>query len=515
MFAAGRKEMQLMDQYTMDVIGLPGVVLMENAGAKVAEEVIASSSCKNTRVIVLAGAGNNGGDGFVIARKLHDSGYDCMVCLIADPVKIKGDAKIHFEVYKKRELPLWYFYENSSQQLQHILSEADVIVDAMLGTGLSCPAREPFTEVILLVNGLKSKIIISVDIPSGVNSDTGEVVGTAVKASKTVSFVYPKKGFFLQDGPKYIGEWKTVDISVPPFIVEELNLQMPKVNTDSLVKEFIPKRSIDGHKGTFGHVLVLGGSRPYVGAPLFTAKSSLLSGAGLVTLAVPECIYPLAAPQIPEALFLPLSEKDGHFSVSSLVEISSKLQEIDVVAVGPGLSRFPGGEKWLGGLFHSLTGQPIVVDADALYLSRNLLEMIRAYNGEVIFTPHPGEMAGLLHMTVAEVESDRIGVASSFAKQFGVYLLLKGHRSIIASPTGEIFINPVGNDSLGKGGSGDVLTGLIASFVAQGASPLNAMIAGSYLHAKAGEEKATTLSHYGVTPPDIIDGVREQLNLMT
>ncbi|RST73053.1 NAD(P)H-hydrate dehydratase [Siminovitchia acidinfaciens] len=184
------------------------------------------------------------------------------------------------------------------------------------------------------------------------------------------------------------------------------------------------------------------------------------------------------------------------------------------MAVGPGMGRFPEGEKWLERLFYSLTGQPIIVDADALYLSRNILEMIRTYSGDVIFTPHPGEMAGLLNMTVSEVESDRIEVASSFAKKYDIYLLLKGHRSIIASPDGEIFINPAGNDSLGKGGSGDVLTGLIASFVAQGATPLNAMVAGTYLHAKAGEEKSNLLSNYGVTPPDLIDGLREQLNII-
>ncbi|RST73054.1 NAD(P)H-hydrate epimerase [Siminovitchia acidinfaciens] len=321
MFAAGRKEMQLMDQYTMDVIGLPGVVLMENAGTKIAEEVIASSPCENPRIIVLAGAGNNGGDGFVIARKLYDSGYDCVVCFIADPNKMKGDAKVHFDVYNKRGLPIWYFHNNSSRKLHNLLSEADIIVDAMLGTGVNGPLREPVSEIISFVNRLKSKIIMSVDIPSGLNSDTGKAVGMAVKASKTVSFVYPKKGFFLLDGPKYIGEWKAVDISVPTSIVENLDLQMPKVITEPLVKDVIPKRPIDGHKGTFGHVLVLGGSRPYVGAPLFTAKSSLLSGAGLVTLAVPESIYPMAASQMPQALFFPLPEKNGQFSEHSLDEI--------------------------------------------------------------------------------------------------------------------------------------------------------------------------------------------------
>lgn len=513
MYAAGRNEIEQMDQYTINTIGLPGAVLMENAGAKVALEIMGEFPCQRTKIIVFAGPGNNGGDGFVISRRLQDSGYDCLLYLAAAPDRIKGDAKIHFDVYRNRELPIMHYDDDSFRKIPQLIEEADVVVDALLGTGVNGPVREPFIQLISMINHYeKSKKIISVDIPSGVNSDTGKVDGLAVKATKTITFVYPKKGFFLQDGPNYIGDWKAVDISVPPSIVSDISLNMPTVITDPMVQDKIPKRPIDGHKGTFGHVLVLGGSRPYVGAPIFTAKSSLLSGTGLVTMAVPENIYPLAAAQLPEALYYPLAETDGHFSEGSLDELSTRFQEYDVVAVGPGMNRFREGEKWMEKLFRSLTGQTIVVDADALYLSRNLLEPIRKYGGEVIFTPHPGEMGALLNITAAEVEGNRLEIASAFAKKNDLYLLLKGHRSIIASPLGEVFINPAGHDALGKGGSGDVLTGLIASFAAQGAKPLDAMIAASYLHARAGEEKAKTLSHYGVIAPDLIDGVRELLN---
>ncbi|WP_051590966.1 NAD(P)H-hydrate dehydratase [Bacillus sp. UNC438CL73TsuS30] len=197
---------------------------------------------------------------------------------------------------------------------------------------------------------------------------------------------------------------------------------------------------------------------------------------------------------------------------SSVEELQPRLGQFDSIAIGPGISRFSGGEEWVKNIIGGLTGQPIVVDADALYLLRNELEFVRDYNGDVIFTPHPGEMASLLNSSVKEVEANRVGVAKSFAKLFNVFLLLKGHRTVIASPDGEIYINPYGHDALGKGGSGDVLTGLIASFLAQGATPIAAMIAASYFHAKAGEEKAKTLSHYGVMPFDIVDGVRELLN---
>ncbi|ULT54748.1 NAD(P)H-hydrate dehydratase [Neobacillus drentensis] len=515
MLVAGQKEMQQMDHYTIEKIGLPGVVLMENAGGRVAEEIVASSTHVNPRVVILAGGGNNGGDGFVIARRLYDLGFDLLLCLVVPPERIKGDAKVHLDVYHNRQLPILYLHESPLERVESEINQADVIVDALLGTGVSGPVREPFGSVISMVNKhAGKKIIISVDIPSGVNSDSGKVEGTAVKATKTITFVFPKRGFFLQDGPKFVGEWKAVDISVPPSIVEELGLEMPQVITKELVNHSVPLRPKHGHKGTFGHVLVVGGSKFYVGAPIFSAKAALNSGAGLVTLAVPESIYPMAAAQNPESLFLPLADEEGHFSAEAIDHLSTILHQFKSVAIGPGISRFPGGEAWMKSLMSLLTKQPIVVDADALYLLRDELDMVRDYKGNVIFTPHPGEMARLLNKTVKEVEEDRIGIAKTFAQDYGVFLLLKGHRSVIATPDGDVFINPHGNDALGKGGSGDVLTGMIASFLAQGATPVKALVTASYLHARAGEEKAAALSSYGVGPLDLVDGIREQLRVL-
>lgn len=516
MFAAGQKEMQQMDQYTMEQLGLPGVVLMENAGAKVVEEIVSCSPCEHPKVVVLAGGGNNGGDGFVIARRLFDKGLNPLLCLMVNPKRLKGDAKIHFQVYLNRGLPIFYLQENAIEAFQSELEKADIIIDAILGTGVNGPVRPPLDLVISLVNEYKGKkLVISVDIPSGVSSDTGKVAGHAIKADKTISFVFPKKGFFLQDGPEYVGDWKAVDISVPHSIVMDLGLDLPRIITKKLVKNYLPERPQHGHKGTFGHVLVLGGSRHFVGAPIFTAKAALNSGAGLVTLAVPESIYPLAAGQNPESLFLPLPEVDGHFARAGLQELAARLRQFNSIAVGPGMGRFPDGEEWLKTFIGLLTNQPLVVDADALYLLRDELDLVRQYKGNVIFTPHPGEMARLINRTVREVEADRLGIAKTFAMEYSVYLLLKGHRSIIATPDGEIYINPFGHDALGKGGSGDVLTGLITSFLAQGTAPLKALAAASYLHARTGEAKAKVLSHYGVTPLDVIEGVREQLNLIS
>ncbi|SEM93640.1 NAD(P)H-hydrate epimerase [Mesobacillus persicus] len=517
MFTAGQTDMQQMDRYTMDKLGLPGVVLMENAGARIVEEILTCSPGKKAKVVILAGGGNNGGDGFVIARRLVDLGWEPYLWLLVEPEKLKGDAKCQFDVYLNRGLPL--FNLGDLEDLPKHLIEAEIIVDAILGTGVKGvkgAVREPFKSVIRMVNELQHQpTVISVDIPSGVNSDDGKVIEeTAIKATKTVTFVFPKKGFFLQDGPKFIGEWKAVDISVPPSIVDNLHLQLPQIITESLVKKSIPKRPPYGHKGTFGHALVIGGSGSYVGAPIFTAKAALNSGAGLVTLCVPENIYPMAATQLPEALFLPLSETNGHFSKDAVAEFAPRIQQFDSIALGPGMGRFADGEQWVRELIGTLTDQPLVVDADALYLLRNDLEMIRGYEGPVIFTPHPGEMASLINKTVKEVEENRLETARKFAQDYHVLLLLKGHRSIIATPEGDIFINPHGNDALGKGGSGDVLTGLIASFLAQGALPVQAVLAASFLHARSGENCAEVLSNYGVMPVDIIDGVKNLLNLL-
>ncbi|MDQ1002315.1 hydroxyethylthiazole kinase-like uncharacterized protein yjeF [Neobacillus niacini] len=513
MFAAGQKEMQKMDQYTIEKIGLPGVVLMENAGARLVEEILKSTTSSNPKVIVLAGGGNNGGDGFVIARRLFDHGLHPKLWLLADPERIKGDAKLHLDIYLNRGLPLIQLQKNNMNTLQVELCQADIIIDAILGTGVNGPVREPLKDVISLVNTYEGKkIIISVDIPSGVSSNTGKVEGEAIKASKTITFVFPKKGFFLNEGPQHIGEWKAVDISVPPTIVKDLELDLPKIITEHRAKAAIPIRSKHGHKGTFGHVLILGGSRQYVGAPIFSAKSALHSGAGLATLAIPETIYPMAAAQNPESLLLPLSAEDGHFAEGAIDELGPLLHQFDCVAVGPGISIFPNGEEWMNALFSNLTNHPVVIDADALYLIRNQMDMLKNYKGQVIMTPHPGEMSKLLNISVKEVEENRLEIARQFAKEHSIYLLLKGHRSVIAAPSGELYINPHGHDALGKGGSGDVLTGLIASFLAQGAPPLNALISASYLHARAGEEKAKELSRYGVMPFDIIDGVKRLLN---
>lgn len=292
--------------------------------------------------------------------------------------------------------------------------------------------------------------------------------------------------------------------------MEELQLELPRLLDAKMADAALPKRPAHGYKGMFGHVLVIGGCRQYVGAPVYTAKAAFHTGAGLVTLAVPESIYPIVAPQSSECLFIPLQDKDGALSAADISQVGD-FSAFQTVVLGPGLGRQTDGTSLIRHVLDELTDQTFVIDADGLYFAGHLLAELKTYKGNVIFTPHPGEMARLAGLSVKEVEENRLEVAKQFAGAHSIYLLLKGHRSIITTPSGEQWINPFGNDALGKGGSGDVLTGLIASFVSQGAEVKDALLAACYHHAHAAEQLGTKWSTYGVLPLDIIDYVRKTL----
>ena len=500
MYVANQKTMQLLDRYTMEQYGLPGIVLMENAGNAVVNEIIAHFP-QTSRITIIAGGGNNGGDGFVIARRLYDYGYPIMLVLTVPEDKLKGDAKIHFTVYKNRSLPLLQYNENNAQEFQSYVKHSDVIVDALLGTGISGEVRSPFREIIEIINR-SEKIVYAVDIPSGVSADTGIVTNLAVKATKTITFAMPKIGFFIGDGPNYIGEWKVADISVPSSIVHELQLSLPKLLDGETAKCALPKRVKHGHKGTFGHALVIGGCKNYVGAPTYTAKAAFYSGIGLITLAIPEELYPIIASTCHESLFLPLEDIDGAIDAEALRSID--FSKYNTITIGPGLGREVDGDEIFQTLFKKLTNQTLVVDADGLYFLKSFLHQLHQYKGNIILTPHPGEMANLTGHTVKEIERNRLDIAKTFATEYGIHLILKGHRPIIATKDGELWINPYGNDALGKGGSGDVLTGLVTSFVTQNPDPLKAMLSASYYHATCAEKLGNQSSTFGVTPMDII-----------
>ncbi|GAB3064965.1 NAD(P)H-hydrate epimerase [Salinicoccus sesuvii] len=506
---ASRKQMLDIEDYAMNKIGISGAVLMEIAGNQVAEEIMRAYPNQSVHIVVLIGSGNNGGDGFVIARRLFDAGYTPEVWLLTSEEKLEGDARTQYDIYQKRKLPLHVIGEGMTS-LEAVLEQSEVLVDAMLGTGVKGAVREPFDQIIEQVNA-HDLHVISVDIPSGLDCDTGNIENVAIKADETFTFVMPKIGFFLQEGPSVIGHWQVKDISVPETLAETLDMKNPVVITRELAAASMPKRPTFGHKGTFGHAIVFGGSKPFVGAPIYSGHTAFHCGVGLSTLVIPEEIYPVIASQNQTALIQTLPSEDGHFTGEGIE--ATLFEKVTAVVIGPGMGRFHKGPEFVMDIMEHLDGQPVVIDADALFHMKNQLEFLTHYDGSVILTPHPGEMAMLTGKSVPEVEADRMGIAENFAKTHDVNLVLKGHRSIVATPNGT-WINPIGNDALAKGGSGDILTGMIAAFLAQGALPEDAMRAGVYLHAASGENAAIECSHYGVTPEIIISSSKKVLRQM-
>lgn len=494
------EEMREIDRYAMEEIGIKEEILMENAGASIFRH-IEKSLIKDDFIAVLIGAGNNGGDGFVIARYLQNAGYRTHVWLVPPRERVKGCAKYHMEVYESCgfEIKPWdaSFYD--------YLGKYTIIIDALLGTGMKGEVRAPYDEIITAVNERFTKKVISVDVPSGMVDDAVSPNRVCIKATETVTIECPKVSAFLYPNRDFYGKLATVSIGIPKIAVERM-AERKIVWTEEHVKKTLPKRPPQGHKGTFGKALIIAGSLTMTGAPVLAAKACHRAGAGLVTVALPDCIHPIVASQVVEATFLVCPAKNGSISdeFSDLIEAASSY---DAVAVGPGLSRSPHLSSLIEALLENVQ-KPLVIDADGLYHLRELLLVLKNRTSPTIITPHSGEMARLIGCSAAEVEQNRFTLAKQFAKEYGVYVLLKGPYTIVTAPSGEQYINPTGNVALAKGGSGDVLTGIILAQVMQ-KQPLQAAVANAaYIHGKASDILVrTSFSEYDVLATNVIEAL--------
>ncbi len=501
------EEMREIDRETIEGRGIPGVVLMERAGLAVVSKIKEIFGRK--KVIVVSGGGNNGGDGLVVARNLHNEGWDVRVFLTAKPEDLKGDALVQYKAAAKYGVnvqPIKELLDNYSS----IFSRHSIIVDAILGTGLSKNVTGTLSGVISLLN--KSNVpVISVDIPSGISSDNGHVMGEAVKADYTVTFGLPKRGHLLYPGFEYSGKLFIEDIGFP----EEL-LRSEKLNIELLTKNdiytLIPERRKYSHKGDYGHVLIVAGSKGKTGAALMASKACLRTGAGLVTIGVPESLSDVFQSRVTEEMTLILPDRgDGTLSKKALDKILDFLNKTaDVLAIGPGI----GVSTETGNLMKALIKNlsiPIVIDADGINSIKGERGVFSKSKASVILTPHPGEMARLLSqkskVSSKEVEKDRINTAMSFAKETGTYLVLKGVPTVVATPDGRSFINSTGNPGMATGGVGDVLTGMISGFLSQTMDPLHACILGVYMHGLAGDIAASEKGQYPLIATDIIDKI--------
>lgn len=500
-------EMRALDARAIAELGIPGPRLMEAAGAGAARLIAARfAPIRGRRVLILCGKGNNGGDGFVVARHLRARGARVTVLLAGRRADVKGDAA--------RALGGWRGRLGEIASPERIttatsaLNEAEVVVDALLGTGLEGPARGLMAALIEAINE-SGKPVVTLDLPSGINADRPEMAGPAVRAALTATFAGLKPALLLHPGAACAGEVRVIPIGIPEpevgrgiatFLLEEAD-----------IRPNFPPRRRDAHKGSYGHLLVVAGSVGKTGAAALAGRAALRSGAGLVTIATPASQQPIVAVLGMETMTEPLPETAAQsLSLEGKARILDLAARTDAVALGPGISLDPETQSLVRELVREVP-RPMVVDADGLTALAGGLEVLAGAAGPRLLTPHPGEMARMLGVGVAEVQADRIEVVRAFCARHRVWLVLKGAGSIVGAPDGRLFINPTGNPGMATGGSGDVLTGMAGAFLARGLGPLHALQSAVYLHGLAGDLGALRWGEEGLIAGDIIEAIPEAL----
>ncbi|MEX5213808.1 MAG: NAD(P)H-hydrate dehydratase [Nitrospiraceae bacterium] len=500
-------QMQTLDRRTIREGGIPSLVLMERAGTAVVGAMASRyGDLTGKRVTIVCGKGHNGGDGFVVARLLSKRRAQVRVLLFHPITDLVSDSKTMYRRLLRTAGGRTTVAGASPKQLAGSLAWSDLVVDALLGTGLSSPVTGTYGTVIDLLNQA-GRPIVAVDLPSGLQTDTGHVLGHTVRADLTVTFGLPKLGLYLNEGIDHAGEVRIADIGIPGDYVDAVPAPLSLLTAETVAR-LLPIRRPSSHKGTFGHAGIIAGSPGKTGAAALAAKAALRTGAGLVTVATPRGVNDVLESKLLEVMTYPVPDTaDRTFSVNALDLISGFVAARTAVAIGPGLSTHPETVE----LIHRLLGlieKPCVLDADALNAVADRPESLLRCRAPLILTPHPGEMARLVKVDNAQaVNRDRISVASSFAAAHGSLVVLKGARTLLADEGGRLAICPTGNPGLATAGTGDVLTGMIVSLVAQGLSPWDAACSASYLHGLAGDLAAQVHGQAGMIAGDVIDQI--------
>lgn len=492
--------MQEIDKQAIEGFGIAGLDLMERAGQG-CTDVIISEFGPTGSAVVIAGNGNNGGDGYVIARLLLLAGWNVRVCVLAERGRIGGDAAANLDRLPPAAVS---FCPHEGQLASLYLDEiqrADVIVDAVLGTGLRSDVTGHYREAVDIINA-SGRPVLAVDIASGIHGTTGRILGNAVRATITVSFALAKLGHVLYPGAEHSGRLVIIDIGIPPQLME--TAPGYELLNDESIRPLLNRRDRQAHKGQFGHCLLIAGSTGKTGAAALSANSAVRSGSGLVTLAVAESLHTILETKTTEVMTTPLPDSNSGFVTSSAFPVIEKMLEgKDALAIGPGLGRRPGTTALVQKIVETVP-LPLVIDADGLNaLAEDITILRRKRSADLILTPHPGEMARLLGASIPDVEAIRISVAQEFARNFGVYLVLKGARTIIASPFGTAAINSSGNPGMATGGMGDVLTGIIVSLLGQHYSAWDACCLGVFIHGYAGDLVAAEKGEIGICATDV------------
>jgi len=495
------ESMRNAEKLAIEMFGVPGLRLMEAAGSNCADVIFSEfGGDKSLRVAIFAGKGNNGGDGYVIARYLQRQGWQVRIFVMANRDDIAGDAAANLDLLEK-ETVTFCSEPGHLGRYAHEVHAADILVDALFGIGFKSGIQGVYAEAVELINS-SGKPVVAVDIPSGVDSSTGRVPGVAVHADLTVTFAFAKSGHVLYPGAEFTGRLKVVDIGLPDEVFA--TVEGFEFLDDEAIRPFLRKRDRCAHKGDYGHCLIVAGSTGKTGAASLTANSAVRTGSGLVTLAIPASLNPILEVKTTEAMTLPLADSGkGFFGENHAGEVLRALSGKNAVAVGPGVALNPETAALIRRLVKEIP-LPMVIDADGLNaVSENVSVLLRKKSDCVILTPHPGEMSRLSGMSVGEIEADRIAAARDFAGKYGVCVVLKGARSVIAAPDGRIAINGSGNPGMASGGMGDVLTGIIVSLLGQRYSAFDACRAGVFLHGYAADLVADEKGEIGISAMDV------------
>jgi len=500
-------EMRAIDRDAVTQYGMPSLLLMENAGRAVAACALEACAGRGRRVLVLCGKGNNGGDGFVAARHLWNHGLHVTCVLAGQPGDLHGDAQTNFDLATRLGVRIVAF-EEWGEALDCLLREADVVIDALLGTGFQGEPRGSVSAAIQALAGSKRACVIAVDVPSGLDADTGRLASLHVRADHTVTFGLPKIGLATYPGRGAAGELLVANISLPRPLLERPDLQVEWLDADRMRDLWSP-RPADAHKGNAGRLFVLAGSVGMTGAATFACDAALRAGAGLVTLGIPASLNAILEAKLTEAMTIPLSETETQaHSPVSLHAVRAWLDRVDALAVGPGVGR----DARTGTLLRNLVREcpiPLVVDADGLNLLSPADE--NTFPSHAVLTPHPAEMARLLGTETAEVQSNRLEVAKTAAARLGCVIVLKGAATVVAHPDGHAAINSSGGPALATGGTGDVLTGMLAACLARGLAPYDAAIAAVFMHGVAGEIVGERFGAPGGVAGDVVQSIPDAL----
>ncbi|MGI6224943.1 MAG: NAD(P)H-hydrate dehydratase [Peptococcales bacterium] len=503
MYVVSGKEMALIDKRAIEEWNIPELILMENAGLRVVEEIKKGfSKLTGKKVIVIAGRGNNGGDGLVIARHLVNLGADVKIFILGTK-DYQGASLVNYRI--AQNLPIkWQNIENenSLHLLRLSLHYTDLVVDALFGTGFRGTLEGLAQKVVEIVNE-SSSFTVSVDIPSGLDADTGRVSGSCIQADLTVTFQMPKLGLLVEPGCNYTGQLQIVNISIPQSLIEKMALKTFLITKD-MVSRNLPYRKPDSHKGNFGHLLIIAGSQGMMGAVNLAAGGAFNMGAGLVTALVPRCIQSSLASSMPELITKPAAENViGSLGLMSIPEIVENLPGKSAIVFGPGMGNNNEVLPLLTWLIKEVQ-VPLVIDADGLNALANDLDILMNKRGPVILTPHPGEMGRLLDRPISSIQENRQECAQLLAEKYGIWVVLKGNRTVIAGPDGELYLNTTGSPALATAGTGDVLAGMIGALVGQIKDIGKALATCVYLHGLAGERVAEEKGEISSKASDVI-----------